>query len=141
MAPFRPRAAHAVVLVCVAGASATRRVRPLRAPASAPSRLELGRRAAASALALGAVCASARREPARALDEYTKLGAGFRGDGKTKSRFSDFNLTASGLQYRDFKLGSGEPPKKGERVVVDWDGWDRARASAAVHPRRPRACA
>jgi hypothetical protein len=77
-----------------------------------------GRRVAASTFALGLLSAP----PSRAVDEYTRLGAGFRGAGKTKSRFGDFELTDSGLQYKDFKLGNGEPPKKGDRVVIDWDG-------------------
>jgi len=80
---------------------------------------ECGRRAAASAfsaLVLGVAT------PGFAFDEYTKLGAGLRGAGKTKTLFSDFNLTDSGLQYKDYRAGTGDVVKKGDRVVIDWDG-------------------
>ena len=43
--------------------------------------------------------------------------------GKTKMRFSDYTLTESGLQYKDLREGEGPSPKKGDRVVIDWDGY------------------
>ena len=43
--------------------------------------------------------------------------------GKTKMRFSDYTLTESGLQYKDLREGAGPSPKKGDRVVIDWDGY------------------
>ena len=43
--------------------------------------------------------------------------------GKTKMRFSDYTLTESGLQYKDLREGGGPSPKKGDRVVIDWDGY------------------
>ncbi|RVW78042.1 Peptidyl-prolyl cis-trans isomerase FKBP19, chloroplastic [Vitis vinifera] len=43
--------------------------------------------------------------------------------GKTKMRFPDYTETASGLQYKDLRVGSGPSPKVGETVVVDWDGY------------------
>lgn len=89
-------------------------------PASTGGGRTCGRRAAASGLAFGVLSVA---QPARAIDEYTRLGAGFRGQGKTKSRFSDFALTESGLQYKDFRVGTGvATPQNGDRVVIDWDG-------------------
>ena len=35
---------------------------------------------------------------------------------------ADYVLTDSGLQYKDFRVGAGAAPQKGDRVVVDWDG-------------------
>lgn len=43
--------------------------------------------------------------------------------GKSKMRFPDYTETSSGLQYKDFKVGSGPNPKMGDTVVVDWDGY------------------
>ncbi|KAJ1685600.1 hypothetical protein LUZ63_016990 [Rhynchospora breviuscula] len=43
--------------------------------------------------------------------------------GKPKMRYPDYTETQSGLQYKDLRIGSGTPPKIGETVVVDWDGY------------------
>ncbi|RLM66440.1 putative FKBP-like peptidyl-prolyl cis-trans isomerase family protein [Panicum miliaceum] len=55
--------------------------------------------------------------------------------GKTKMRYPDYTETESGLQYKtiafnivmtkiqDLRVGDGPSPKKGEIVVVDWDGY------------------
>ncbi|CAI8591685.1 unnamed protein product [Vicia faba] len=43
--------------------------------------------------------------------------------GKTKMRYPDYVETESGLQYKDLRPGNGPKPKKGEIVVVDWDGY------------------
>lgn len=59
---------------------------------------------------------------AAAVEEYTRLGGNFRGAGKKKFEFPGFTETASGLQYKDFKEGSGDMPSTGDRVTVDWDG-------------------
>lgn len=45
---------------------------------------------------------------------------GIRGEGKTKTKYPDYTETASGIQYKDVKVGSGDTPKDGERVVIDW---------------------
>ena len=37
-------------------------------------------------------------------------------------RYPDFVTTPSGLQYKDFREGSGEPPEAGDTVVLDWAG-------------------
>ena len=36
---------------------------------------------------------------------------------------SDFVTTASGLQYYDFKVGSGVAPRAGQQVTVHYSGW------------------
>lgn len=43
--------------------------------------------------------------------------------GKSKMKYPDYVETASGLQYKDLRPGNGPKPKKGETVVVDWDGY------------------
>lgn len=40
----------------------------------------------------------------------------------TPCSFSDFVQSPSGLQYRDFKEGSGPAPREGQTCVVDWSG-------------------
>lgn len=32
-------------------------------------------------------------------------------------------MTGSGLQYTDLVQGTGEMPKPGDTVVIDWDGY------------------
>lgn len=59
--------------------------------------------------------------PALALEETVRM-EGLRGEGKSKSFFSDFTSTDSGLQFKDFKVGSGPAPQSGDKVVVDWTG-------------------
>jgi hypothetical protein len=39
-------------------------------------------------------------------------------------------MTESGLQYTDLVQGTGEAPKPGDTVVIDWDGY-----TIGVHPR------
>lgn len=43
--------------------------------------------------------------------------------GKSKMKYPDYVETESGLQYKDLRPGNGPKPKKGETVVVDWDGY------------------
>uniref|UniRef100_A0A1D1YSX3 Peptidyl-prolyl cis-trans isomerase FKBP19, chloroplastic n=1 Tax=Anthurium amnicola TaxID=1678845 RepID=A0A1D1YSX3_9ARAE len=38
--------------------------------------------------------------------------------GKTKMRFPDYTETASGLQFKDLRIGDGPTPKMGEIVVI-----------------------
>lgn len=47
---------------------------------------------------------------------------GINGPGKSKTLFPDFELTSSGLQYKDYKIGSGPKPRPGDRVVLEWTG-------------------
>lgn len=35
----------------------------------------------------------------------------------------DFETMTSGLQYKDAKVGSGSEATKGDRVVMDWEGY------------------
>lgn len=37
--------------------------------------------------------------------------------------YKDFVQTDSGLQYKDVREGSGNSPKAGDRVVIDWEGY------------------
>ncbi|KAK9076236.1 hypothetical protein SSX86_004569 [Deinandra increscens subsp. villosa] len=43
--------------------------------------------------------------------------------GKSKMKYPDYAETSSGLQYKDLRAGNGTMPKKGDIVVVDWDGY------------------
>ena len=38
-------------------------------------------------------------------------------------RYQDYVMTKSGLQYTDLVQGTGEAPKPGDTVVIDWDGY------------------
>lgn len=35
----------------------------------------------------------------------------------------DFETLESGLQYKDAKVGTGTSASKGDRVVMDWEGY------------------
>jgi len=37
--------------------------------------------------------------------------------------YSDFTKTEEGWQYKDVKVGSGDLPREGDRVVFDWSGY------------------
>ncbi|GKA79933.1 peptidyl-prolyl cis-trans isomerase FKBP19, chloroplastic [Tanacetum coccineum] len=43
--------------------------------------------------------------------------------GKSKMKYPDYEETSSGLQYKDLRAGNGPIPKRGDTVVVDWDGY------------------
>ena len=43
---------------------------------------------------------------------------GLRGEGKQRTEFSDFDSTRSGLQFKEYKAGSGNPPKDGDLVII-----------------------
>lgn len=47
---------------------------------------------------------------------------GLNGPGKAKTFFSDFTTTDTGLQYKDYKPGSGPNPARGDRVTLEWTG-------------------
>jgi len=47
---------------------------------------------------------------------------GINGPGKQKTLFSDFSVTESGLQFKDFKPGAGAGPSQGDRVSLEWTG-------------------
>ncbi|KAJ8901515.1 hypothetical protein NDN08_007359 [Rhodosorus marinus] len=42
---------------------------------------------------------------------------------KPETKYPDFQVTESGLQYRDVRVGGGPSPNVGDRVVVDWEGY------------------
>ena len=46
-----------------------------------------------------------------------------KGYGKTVMDYGDFTKTDSGLLFKDAKIGTGQRPEKGDRVVVDWSGY------------------
>ena len=59
---------------------------------------------------------------ALAVEDAVRMD-GINGPGKSKTFFSDFTLLDSGLQYKDYKQGSGGTrPKKGDRVTLEWTG-------------------
>lgn len=37
--------------------------------------------------------------------------------------FPDYERTASGLQYKDLREGTGPVPQMGQTVVIDWAGF------------------
>jgi FKBP-type peptidyl-prolyl cis-trans isomerase len=43
--------------------------------------------------------------------------------GKGRLKYPDYVETASGLQYKDFREGSGPGAKVGDLLVLDWDGY------------------
>ncbi|KAG2239570.1 hypothetical protein Bca52824_091630 [Brassica carinata] len=72
-------------------------------------------------LLIGAlVCDGAIAEASQFADMPAIRGKDY---GKTKMKYPDYTETPSGLQYKDLRVGTGRIPKKGEKVVVDWDGY------------------
>jgi hypothetical protein len=47
---------------------------------------------------------------------------GLRGTGKSTTFFPDFEVTRTGLQFKDYKPGAGQTPEAGDKVLVDWTG-------------------
>ena len=86
-------------------------------PSASP--LQLSRRAAAAMAGLGPMLLPSRG--ARALEETVRM-PGLNGPGKSKTFFSDFELSATGLQFKDYKLGAGAAPKLGDKVSLEWTG-------------------
>ncbi|KAL3133141.1 hypothetical protein ABBQ38_007035 [Trebouxia sp. C0009 RCD-2024] len=43
--------------------------------------------------------------------------------GKVRTKYPDYVLTDSGLQYKDLRDGSGDTASNGSRVTIDWDGY------------------
>jgi len=76
------------------------------------------------AITIGIASCQYTFEKAAAKAEFADMPA-LRGKdyGKTKMRYPDYTETESGLQYKDLRVGDGPYPKKGEIVVVDWDGY------------------
>lgn len=43
--------------------------------------------------------------------------------GKVRTKYPDYVLTDSGLQYKDLRDGSGDTAAHGSHVTIDWDGY------------------
>jgi len=86
-------------------------------PSASPQ--HFSRRAAAAIAGLGPMLLPSRG--ARALEETVRM-PGLNGPGKSKTFFSDFELSATGLQFKDYKLGAGAAPKVGDKVSLEWTG-------------------
>lgn len=43
--------------------------------------------------------------------------------GKPRMRFPEYELTPSGLQFKDLREGTGATPRPGQNIVMDWDGY------------------
>eukprot|EP00238_Polyblepharides_amylifera_P014431 CAMPEP_0196588878 /NCGR_PEP_ID=MMETSP1081-20130531/61993_1 /TAXON_ID=36882 /ORGANISM="Pyramimonas amylifera, Strain CCMP720" /LENGTH=227 /DNA_ID=CAMNT_0041911511 /DNA_START=134 /DNA_END=814 /DNA_ORIENTATION=+ len=46
-----------------------------------------------------------------------------KGYGKSVKVYSDYVLEEGGLQFKDIRIGLGEEPSLGDRIVVDWDAY------------------
>ncbi|CAN0107854.1 unnamed protein product, partial [Laminaria digitata] len=55
--------------------------------------------------------------------DYMELGGGSKSFAKPRIRYPDFETLESGLQYKDAKVGTGTSASKGDRVVMDWEGY------------------
>lgn len=42
---------------------------------------------------------------------------------KFVQEYADFSMTSEGWSYRDVKVGDGESPSMGDRLVYDWSGY------------------
>uniref|UniRef100_A0A383WD35 peptidylprolyl isomerase n=1 Tax=Tetradesmus obliquus TaxID=3088 RepID=A0A383WD35_TETOB len=91
-------------------------------------RVQAGRR---ESLAAGLVLlpALANLQPAAAAEDserskYEPMEA-LRGKdyGKPRMTYPDYEMTPSGLQYKDMREGTGEVPREGDTLLVDWDGY------------------
>ncbi|CAA7031513.1 unnamed protein product [Microthlaspi erraticum] len=78
----------------------------------------------AVSLLIGAFAYDAKDGAVASASQFADMPA-LRGKdyGKTKMKYPDYTETQSGLQYKDLRIGTGPKPKKGEKVVVDWDGY------------------
>ena len=47
---------------------------------------------------------------------------GLRGEGKATTFYPDFEQASSGLQFKDYRVGTGVKPAAGDRVLIDWTG-------------------
>jgi FKBP-type peptidyl-prolyl cis-trans isomerase len=67
--------------------------------------------------------------------------------GKSPMKFPDYETTATGLQYKDLRKGSGPALTDGNSFVMDWQGYtigyygrifearNKARSPYATHPQ------
>lgn len=83
------------------------------------------------AAAAAAVARDAPKVPPRARlpegdtqgSDYMELGGGSKSFAKPRIRYSDFETMKNGLQFKDAKVGTGNPATVGDRVVMDWEGY------------------
>ena len=88
---------------------------------SEPSGQRLPRRDACTAAATAAAAALFGPAHAHASEQRVRM-EGLNGPGKSKNIYPDYEKTDSGLQYKEFKPGSGTPAKVGDRVTLEWTG-------------------
>ncbi|KAK9785766.1 hypothetical protein WJX73_009354 [Symbiochloris irregularis] len=82
------------------------------------------RRDLLSGAAACAVLAGLQAPAVSAKEKYESMSALKGKDyGKARTRYPDYVLTDSGLQYQDIREGSGAAPQQGSQVVIDWDGY------------------
>lgn len=54
---------------------------------------------------------------------FSKKGTKHVNEKIAEANASEFTKTASGLQYHDYKVGTGPSPKTGQTVTVHYTGW------------------
>ena len=81
----------------------------------------LPRRDACTAAAAAAAAALFGPAHAHASEQRVRM-EGLNGPGKSKNIYPDYEKSDSGLQYKEFKPGSGTPAKVGDRVTLEWTG-------------------
>ncbi len=65
------------------------------------------------------------------MPSFRSLPAG-KDYGKRRTKYPDFAMTDTGLQYQDLREGSGREIQKGDRVTVDWDGYTIGECSGSA---------
>lgn len=81
----------------------------------------IGRREAILVAATG--CVGLCVPPVGASDFVTMEAIKDKDYGKTPMKFSDYELSQSGLQYKDLREGTGSVPQNGDTCVIDWQGY------------------
>lgn len=131
-APLVVAAAAAAVAVACTAAVAGCALAATTLPATATLPLAAARRRAvwlSLGLAAGgpaaAGIASAELENTDEMPIESMGGLAGRGYGKRRTRYKDYKLTPSGLQFKDVQAGKPEAaePREGDTVVIDWEGY------------------
>jgi hypothetical protein len=68
-------------------------------------------------------CVACVASPSSAGDFVTMEAIKDKDYGKTPMKFSDFEISQSGVQYKDLIEGSGAVPQTGDTCVIDWQGY------------------
>jgi FKBP-type peptidyl-prolyl cis-trans isomerase len=74
--------------------------------------------AAVTGMSLVSLPQQASSSPSSADDEQRSMY-----EPKFVQQYDDFALTPEGWSFRDVKVGQGESPQLGDRVVFDWSGY------------------